>query len=105
MQPVRNSAEPTPPAADDAAPQQRPDPLHLDPHREEAVNAATHAVGLAAALAGVALLFTRAGARQADPWQLVGLAVYAVTLVSAYAASTLSHAFRQPRPRHAWRVA
>jgi hemolysin III len=97
MEPGRNNAEP--------GPLKLQDPLHPGFRREEAANAATHALALAACLAGAALLLTRAALRQANPWQIAGLAVYAATLVTAYLASTLSHVCRHPRRRHAWRIA
>jgi hemolysin III len=71
---------------------------------EEAVNAATHAAGLLCAVAGAAVIVWAAASR-GGVWEVVGCGVYAVTLVAAYAASTLSHAFRRPRVRHAFRVA
>lgn len=39
------------------------------------------------------------------PWQVAGCGVYSVTLVATYAASTLSHVFRSPAMRNAFRVA
>jgi hemolysin III len=73
-------------------------------HLEEVANAATHALGLVAAAAG-ALMVVLAAARRGDAWHVLACAVYAATLVGAYAASTLSHVARTPRWRHAWRIA
>lgn len=61
-------------------------------------NIVTHGVGLAAAVAGSAVLLIltagRGGARD-----VVGVAVFAASLITLYAASTLYHAARAP----AWR--
>jgi hemolysin III len=83
------------------APIPPPRPRH---RHEENLNALTHALGLAAASAGaMALIWT--AARDGDRAQLFGCAIYSVTLFAVYAASTLSHVFRRPRPRRALRVA
>lgn len=71
---------------------------------EERVNAATHAVGLAWAAAGALVLLT-AAVRDGGPWQVLGCAFYAVTLLAAYAASTMSHLVSDPRRQRAWRAA
>lgn len=62
-------------------------PIHL---REELWNAITHGLGAVAALAGGAMLITLA-AIYGDAWQIVGAAVYAVSLVLLFTASTLYH--------------
>lgn len=59
--------------------------------REELWNAITHGVGVIAALAGGAVLVTLA-AVFGNVWQVVGAAVYAITLVVLFTASTLYHA-------------
>jgi hemolysin III len=59
--------------------------------REEVVNALTHGLGVLASIAGGAVVITLA-ARFGDLWQLVGIAVYSVSLVVLYSASTLYHA-------------
>jgi hemolysin III len=71
---------------------------------EEGVNAATHAAGLVCSVAGAVVIVWYAAVR-GGPWQWAGCSVYAATMVAAYAASTLSHWFRRPGPRHALRVA
>ena len=95
----------------DAAATDTPDPAtsqHLTPRlradREEAFNAATHAIGFALALVASAVLLAavvRTGARA----QIAACAVYAATMVSAYAASTMSHFLTAPRARNAFRTA
>ena len=72
--------------------------------REERFNAATHAIGLVLACVGAVAVIGRA-ARQGAPWQIAACSFYAVTLVAAYAASTLSHVFPDGRTRRAFRIA
>lgn len=71
---------------------------------EEVANSVTHAVGLAASLAGTIILvvFTALGG---DAWRIVSSSVYGVTLVALYAASTLYHLSRRPGAKRVWRVA
>src|SRR5450759_1257882 len=58
---------------------------------EEIANSITHGAALLASLAALpVLVLTAAGHR--DPWQLVGGAVFGVTLVLLYLASTIYHA-------------
>jgi hemolysin III len=72
---------------------------------EEAANFVTHLLGLVLAVVGAVFLILAVSER-GDAWHVAGCAAYAVTLVGAYAASTLSHAFpRRPRIEHAFRVA
>lgn len=59
---------------------------------EELVNAVTHGLGAALALAGLAILVVLA-ALLGDGWQLGSAIVFGVTLVLLYLASTLYHAF------------
>jgi hemolysin III len=81
------------------------DPLRDRPHAgEERFNAATHAVGLALAIVGASVVVGRASGK-GTPWQLAACVAYAVTLVAAYAASTLSHVFRDGRLRRGFRIA
>jgi hemolysin III len=70
---------------------------------EETANQLTHGLGLLLSLVGAAILVNSARAHS-DPLQFVGSCVYAVSLVSLYAASTLSHSFRTPRTRHFFRM-
>jgi len=71
---------------------------------EENVNAATHALGLVSS-AVAATFLVWAAVTHGTAWQIGGCAIYAATLVTAYAASTLSHAVRTPRLNHAFRIA
>jgi len=72
---------------------------------EEAWNAATHAAGLALAVGGAIVLGWAVAGHGAGAWPVVGCAIYAATLLAAYAASTVSHVARRPGARRAWRIA
>ncbi len=60
---------------------------------EEFANALTHGVGVLAGLFGGTFLIVLA-ALGGDAWQIVGVSVFGVTLVTLYGASTLYHAAR-----------
>ncbi|MGD9722582.1 MAG: hemolysin III family protein [Pirellulales bacterium] len=77
-----------------------PGPL---PQTVELANRVTHGIGLALAVVGTAVL-VNATARYGDALQVIGVSVYGATLISVYAASTLSHTFEQPRLRHFFRT-
>ena len=64
----------------------------------EKFNAVTHLVGAGLALPGVIVLVVLA-ALQGDPWKVVGVAIYGVTLVSLYSVSGLYHSLRG-RPKN-----
>jgi len=59
----------------------------------EKFNALTHLVAAAAALAGAIVLVVLA-AIGGDPWKVVGVSIYGVTLVLLYTASVLYHSTR-----------
>ena len=59
----------------------------------EKFNAVTHIVGAVLALAGAIVLVVLA-ALTGDPWKVVGVAIYGVTLVSLYSISGLYHSLR-----------
>ena len=63
---------------------------------EELVNAVTHGIGLALSIIGAVLLIV-AAAWTRDAWVIVSCCVYAATLVSLYAASTVLHSVPSPR--------
>ena len=69
----------------------------------EAANTITHAVGVALALAGLAVLVTIASLH-GNPRQVVSYSIYGVTLVLLYAASTAYHGIRLPRARRLLRT-
>ena len=57
----------------------------------EPVNALTHAIGIPLALTGLVLLLVLSGG---EPWRTTSFAIYGVSLVTLYTASTLLHALR-----------
>ena len=59
-------------------------------HRGERFNGYSHLAGTILALAGATVLVVMA-AQKADPWRIVGFAVYGATLVMLYLFSTLYH--------------
>lgn len=63
----------------------------------------THAIGVALALAALAVLVTLASLH-GSPRQIVSYSVYGVTLVLLYAASTAYHGIRLPRARRLLRI-
>lgn len=70
---------------------------------EEIANSVTHGVALVASIAALAVLLI-AASRRHDAAQLVGSAVFGVTLVLLYAVSTLYHAIPAPRAKRVLRV-
>ncbi|WP_104203392.1 PAQR family membrane homeostasis protein TrhA [Billgrantia saliphila] len=65
---------------------------------EELLNSISHGIGAALSLAGVIVLLVLASlAAHVDPWKIVGISLYGVTLVLLYTASTLYHGVRHPR--------
>ena len=67
---------------------------------EELANAITHGVGLVFSIIGFVILLALAVMR-GGPWQIAGCAIYGVTLVCLYAASTLYHSVLSPRFKRA----
>jgi len=65
---------------------------------EEIANAVTHGLGLALSVAGFAVLLIIALLR-GDKWQIAGCAIYGITLVFLYLASTLYHSVKSPRAK------
>lgn len=63
--------------------------------REEVANALTHGLGVLASVAGAAVLIVLASLG-GDTWEIVGVSVFATTLVALYAASTVYHSVRAP---------
>ena len=89
-----------------ATPRREPAALQLTPTafspHGELVNAITHGIGLLLSLAGAIVLLGHVSATL-DGWRLAGCLVFAITLVSVYAASTLSHAVVRPSLRRLFR--
>ncbi len=59
----------------------------------EKFNAMTHLVGAVLALAGAIVLVVLA-AMGGDPWKVIGVAIYGLTLVMLYSFSVLYHSLR-----------
>lgn len=57
---------------------------------DERINTISHLLGACLALLGSAVLITRASVT-ADPWAIVGLAVYSLSVVTLFVSSTLHH--------------
>jgi hemolysin III len=70
---------------------------------DELANALTHALGVALALAGLAVLITVASLHR-SPRQLVSYSIYGVTLVLLYGVSTAYHGIRVPRAKRILRI-
>jgi hemolysin III len=75
------------------------------PHssQDELANAITHALGVALALAGLAVLVTLASLHH-SPRHLVSYSIYGVTLVLLYGISTAYHGVRLPRAKRILRI-
>ena len=71
--------------------------------REEIANSITHGVGLGLSVVGLVILILLA-CLNGGALQIASCAVYGVTLVALYTASTLYHSFRSPRLKHAFQV-
>lgn len=71
---------------------------------EEIANAMTHGIGALLSVAGLTLLVVFA-AMGADPWVMVGVTVFGVTMLIMYLASTLYHALPHPDMKRIMRVA
>jgi hemolysin III len=71
--------------------------------RDELANAITHALGVAMALAGLAVLVTLASLR-GSARQIVSYSIYGATLVLLYAASTAYHSVRLPQAKRMLRT-
>lgn len=70
--------------------------------QEELANTVTHGLGTAFSLAGV---FALAALLESVPRGLaVSCLVYGATLVLVFAVSTISHAVREARAKHLWRI-
>jgi hemolysin III len=71
--------------------------------KEEIANSITHGVGLVLSLCGLAVLVVLA-VLKGNAWHIVSCAVYGVTLVMVYSASTLYHSLPSSRPRQILKI-
>lgn len=70
---------------------------------EEVANSAIHGAGFLLSIAGLAIILINA-AFHGRPLRIISGAIYGITLVLLYAASTLYHAFKSPRLKHAFKI-
>jgi hemolysin III len=74
------------------------------PHNpEEVANAITHGLGLLLSVVG-AIAMTVLVLREGDAWRMLGCMIYAPSLVTVYAMSTLSHSCSEPTLRRFFRM-
>lgn len=72
---------------------------------EELLHSVSHGIGAVLSLAGMTVLVILASvAAHVDPWKIVGVSLYGVTLVLLYTASTLYHGTRHPRFKRAFQL-
>jgi hemolysin III len=90
-------------------PEQSPDqkerrtPERSQTRGEEIANSISHGVGLVAAVAGTPFLILH-GIELGKPGYLVGVVIFAATMVALYLSSTLYHSFRPGRLKHIFRI-
>ncbi|MGB8711535.1 MAG: hemolysin III family protein [Onishia taeanensis] len=73
---------------------------------EELLHSVSHGIGAVLSVAGMTALIVAASlAHDVDPWKLVGVSLYGITLVGLYTASTLYHGSRHPRLKQALQIA
>lgn len=65
---------------------------------EEIAHAVTHGLGLVLSIGGLAVLVA-AAVNRGDAWHVIGCAVFGVTLILLYAASTLYHGIQHRRAK------
>jgi len=70
---------------------------------EEIANSVIHGIGIALSIAALVILVAVA-VLSGDPYRLAAAIVYGVSLILEYTASTLYHAFPQPRVKHVFKV-
>lgn len=63
---------------------------------EEIANSITHGIGVGLSIAALVILVVFA-ARISDVWKVVSFSIYGATMIALFMASTLYHAFPQPR--------
>jgi len=73
------------------------------PRGEELLNISSHALGLLLSCGGLVLLLVRA-ISIGSVWHVVSFAVFGVSLITLYAASTIYHMTQTPERRIRWRV-
>lgn len=82
------------------------DPESGEPHQtlgEEIANSVSHGIGFAAALMGMPYLIVNAG-RRGSAGYVVGVSLFAATVLLLYLASTLYHALPRGKAKHVFRI-
>jgi hemolysin III len=69
---------------------------------DELANSITHGLGFLLSLPAAAYIMQLA-LRTGDAWHIAGCAIYALTLMGVYLASTLSHVVNEPKWKHFFR--
>ncbi len=78
--------------------------LHRPPSvGEEIANSVSHGVGLALAIIATPILII-AASRSGTAWNIVGVAVFAASMIMLYFSSTLYHALRHEKAKRFFRV-
>lgn len=70
---------------------------------EEIANSITHGTGVGLSIAALVILVVFA-AKQSDAWKVVSFSIYGATMITLYLASTLYHAFTNPRVKRFFRI-
>jgi len=70
---------------------------------EEIANSITHGTGVGLSIAALVILVVFA-AKRSDAWKVVSYSIYGATLIMLYLASTLYHAFPQPKVKRFFRI-
>lgn len=70
---------------------------------EEIANSITHGTGVGLSIAALVILVVFA-ARLGDAWKVVSFSIFGATMITLYLASTLYHAFPQPRVKKFFRI-
>jgi hemolysin III len=70
---------------------------------EEIFNSLTHGIGILISLAGMVLMIVFAS-RYGNANHIVSSAIFGLTLVMLYTASTLYHSFRKPMLKHVFKI-
>ncbi len=66
---------------------------------EEILNSLSHGIGILLAIAGVTLLVVFSAINE-DAWHIVSFAIFGVSMIILYVASTLFHAAKNPRTKY-----
>ncbi|WP_192035795.1 hemolysin III family protein [Halomonas sp. YLGW01] len=93
----------SPPPTDEPSPSDAADGYTL---LEELLHSVSHGIGAVLSVAGMTVLIVAASlGRDVDPWKLVGVSLYGITLITLYSASAFYHGSRHPRLKRALQIA